>query len=61
MTRDERALLLFLARWCLQLEGGTAEQMGEQNHPGLKRLRELIEAVSKDIGPGDAEPSPEAS
>ena len=46
MTKDERALLLTLAKWCLRLEGGVAENMGMADDPNLKKLRDMIERVS---------------
>jgi hypothetical protein len=48
MTKDERELLLILARWCLKLEGMAATEEQKRTHPGLGRLRELIEAVEKE-------------
>jgi len=47
MTKDERNLLLTLAKWCLRLEGGAAEDMGMADHPNLRKLREMIERVEQ--------------
>jgi hypothetical protein len=48
MTENERALLLTVAHWALRLEGGVAADLGEEDHPSLRRLRELIAVVEGD-------------
>jgi hypothetical protein len=48
VTKEERELLLLLAHWTLGLESGAATEEEKRTHPGLKRLRELIEAVEKE-------------
>jgi hypothetical protein len=48
MTKDEREQLLLLADWCVTLESVAAPEEEKRNHPGLKRLRELIATVEKE-------------
>jgi hypothetical protein len=49
MTKDERELLLLLANWCVTLESvAIPTEEAKRTHPGLKRLRVLIEAVERE-------------